>query len=101
VLVGQGAALDHVAQTGAQLLRNRASSVESIGVSWGQTLQRAVAQLEPVMVRPAPQLLPLVGGLTSLDTLDSGESVLRVLAGKLGAIPEPLFAPALVESAEA
>lgn len=98
---GRGAVLDHVAQAGAELLRDRAARVGSIGLSWGHTLQSMVRQLEPTKLRPAPQLLPLVGGLSSLDTMDSGDSVLRVLAEKLGVRPEPLYAPALVESAEA
>ncbi|MGP9694263.1 sugar-binding transcriptional regulator [Brachybacterium sp. AOP25-B2-12] len=98
---GRGQALDSVARAAAALLRERAPSLRSIGVSWGQSVQSVVAHLEPVRLRPAPRVLPLVGGMSDLDQLDSGDSVLRVLAARLGARPEPLFAPAILESAAA
>lgn len=90
-----------VARSAAQLLGERAEQVQSIGISWGRTLQTVATYLEPQQLNPAPRLLPLVGGLGALDTLSSGDSVLRVIAAKLGTSPEPLYAPALVESAEA
>lgn len=98
---GRGQALDVVARATAAVVDERAPSVGSIGVSWGQTVQSVVAHLDPVRLRPAPRVLPLVGGLSDLDQLDSGDSVLRVLAARLGARPEPLFAPAVLESADA
>lgn len=98
---GRGLRPDTVARAAAAVVRERAPSVRSIGVSWGQTVQSVVAHLEPVRLRPAPRVLPLVGGFSDLDQLDSGDSVLRVLAERLGARPEPLFAPALLESAAA
>lgn len=90
-----------VARAAAQMLRDRATSVGSIGISWGHTLQTVAAVLEPGRLNPAPRLLPLVGGLDALDTMRSGDSVLRVIAEKLGTNPEPFYAPALVESAAA
>lgn len=94
-------ALDTVARAGAALLAERAPALRSIGVSWGQTVQRVVGQLEPVRRRPAPRVLPLVGGLSMLDQTESGDSVQRVLAQRLGTRPQPLYAPALLESADA
>lgn len=96
-----GAALDAVARAAATLLSERAPAVRSLGVSWGQTVQRVVARLEPQRLRPAPRVLPLVGGLSMLDGTDTGDSVQRLLAERLGARAEPLFAPALLESADA
>ncbi|MBN9609713.1 MAG: transcriptional regulator [Actinobacteria bacterium 69-20] len=94
-------ALDEVARAAALLLRERASEATTIGISWGRTLQSVATFLDSTPLRPAPRLLPLVGGLGVLDTLDSGDSVLRAVARKLGARPERLYAPALVESAAA
>src|SRR5699024_8633535 len=51
--------------------------------------------------RPTPEVLPLVGGHSALDQFDSGESVLRVLASRVGATPRTLYAPAMLESATA
>lgn len=97
----QDDALPEVARSAALLLRERAAEASSIGISWGRTLQAVATFLDPAPLRPAPRLLPLVGGLGVLDTLDSGDSVLRVVAAKLGARAERLYAPALVESAAA
>ncbi|MCT2260764.1 helix-turn-helix domain-containing protein [Brachybacterium muris] len=91
--------LEAVARQGAVVIAARAAQVRSIGVSWGQTAQRVVEQLETVRLRPAPRVLPLVGGHSALDQFESGESVLRVLASRLGARAEMLYAPAVLESA--
>lgn len=91
--------LEAVARQGAVVIAARAAQVRSIGVSWGQTVQRVVEQLETVRLRPAPRVLPLVGGHSALDQFESGESVLRVLASRLGARAEMLYAPAVLESA--
>lgn len=93
--------LEAVARQGAVVIAARAAQVRSIGVSWGQTVQRVVEQLETVRLRPAPRVLPLVGGHSALDQFESGESVLRVLASRLGARAEMLYAPAVLESATA
>lgn len=93
--------INAVARAAGELLRERAGRVRSIGISWGRTLQAVATHLEAEPLSPAPRLLPLVGGLGALDTLRSGDSVLRVIAAKLGTNPEPLYAPALVESAAA
>lgn len=93
--------MEAVARQGAAVITERTAQVGSIGVSWGQTVQSVVAQLETLHLRPAPRVLPLVGGHSALDQLDAGESVLRVLASRLGARPETLYAPAVLESATA
>lgn len=93
--------MDAVARAGASLLAERAPQVRSIGVSWGQTVQSIVDRLGDRPLRPPPQVLPLVGGHSALDQLETGESVLRVLAARLGARPQTLYAPAVLESATA
>lgn len=93
--------IEAVARAGATLLEQLAPQVGSIGVSWGQTVQSTVAALPAHRLRPAPRVLPLVGGHSALDELDAGESVLRTLADRLGARPEMLYAPAVLESGTA
>lgn len=88
------------AREGAAMIAERLPGAASIGVSWGRAVQSVIAELEPQQLRPAPRVLPLVGGLSALDQLESGESVLRALASKLGARPQTLYAPAILESAE-
>ncbi|MGO3502497.1 MAG: sugar-binding transcriptional regulator, partial [Brachybacterium tyrofermentans] len=88
-----------VAREGAAVISERAAQVSSIGISWGQTVQSVVTELEAQHLRPTPRVLPLVGGHSSLDQFDSGESVVRVLASRLGARAETLYAPAVLESA--
>ena len=94
-------AMESVAREGAAVLTERFASVRSVGVSWGQTVQNVVAQLETLRPRPTPEVLPLVGGHSALDQFDSGESVLRVLASRVGATPRTLYAPAVLESGTA
>ncbi|MGO2311379.1 MAG: sugar-binding transcriptional regulator [Brachybacterium tyrofermentans] len=91
--------IDAVAREGAAVITERAAHVGSIGISWGQTVQSVVTELEAQHLRPTPRVLPLVGGHSSLDQFDSGESVVRVLASRLGARAETLYAPAVLESA--
>ncbi len=91
--------LEAVARQASALITERAAQVRSIGLSWGQTVQRVVEQLEPVRLRPAPRVLPLVGGHSTLDQFESGESVLRVMASRFGARAEMLYAPAVLEAA--
>lgn len=93
--------LEAVARQCGMLITQRARTAASIGVSWGHTLRAVVEHVEPVRRRPSPRVLPLVGGLSAMDELDSGESVLRTLAQRLGARPQMLYAPAVLESATA
>jgi DNA-binding transcriptional regulator LsrR (DeoR family) len=97
----RASAMESVAREGASAIAERAGRVRSLGVSWGQTVQSVVASLESLRPRPTPTVLPLVGGHSALDQFDSGESVLRVLASRLGATPRTLYAPAVLESATA
>lgn len=88
------------ARQGALVFTERLAGVRRVGVSWGQAVQSVIDELEQQRLRPLPELLPLVGGLSALDQLASGESVLRALASKLGTRARTLYAPAVLESAE-
>src|SRR5690625_3185735 len=63
--------MEAVAREGAALLVERAPHVGSIGVSWGQTVQSVVEQLETQNLRPPPRVLPLVGGDRKSTRLNS------------------------------
>lgn len=99
-VLGSGSrGLETVAQHTSEVLADRLPRIRSMGLSWGQTVQHVVASLPQLQLHPAPQVWPLVGGLSALDQLDSGDSVLRVLAERVGARPVTLYAPAILESA--
>ncbi|MGP9538289.1 sugar-binding transcriptional regulator [Brachybacterium sp. AOP43-C2-M15] len=100
VAAARTAAPEATAREAAAVITEKLAGVSSIGVSWGQAVQSVIDHLEQQRLRPAPQVLPLVGGLSALDQLETGESVLRALASKLGAQPQTLYAPAVLESAE-
>lgn len=99
VSAGRSSGIEAVSRQGASILGERVRHVRSVGISWGQTVQSLVECLDHMSLRPPPRVLPLVGGNSALDQLESGDSVLRVLASRLGARPETLYAPAVLESA--
>ena len=100
VAATRSSAPEVTARQGAAVFTERLAGVRRVGVSWGQAVQSVIDELEQQRLRPLPELLPLVGGLSALDQLASGETVLRVLASKLGARAQTLYAPAVLESAE-
>ncbi len=91
--------IDVVGRSAAELIENL--DARSFGISWGHTLQTMVSHMETRGTRQNIDVLPLVGGLSSLDTLESGDSLTRAFAARLGARARPLYAPALLESATA
>jgi DNA-binding transcriptional regulator LsrR (DeoR family) len=91
---------DVVAKLGAQLFADRLGSMRRIGLSWGSTIGRLVEAIEPPAVPAGLELLPLVGGMSALDTAPSGSTSLSTLAQKLGVRARRIDAPAIVESPE-
>ncbi len=89
-----------VARLGARLFADRLWSMRRVGLSWGTTIGQLVEAVEP---QPAPaelELLPLVGGMSTLDAAPSGTTSLATLAQKLGIRARRIDAPAIVESPE-
>lgn len=95
------AALDAVGRLAARHLEAHLPSAGGIGISWGSGLQSMVRHVSPHQDHPMLEVVPLVGGLSTLDTADSGDEIARELAARLGARRKRLFAPALVESVPA
>lgn len=91
---------DVVAKLGAQLFADHLGTMRRIGLSWGSTIGRLVEAIEPRSVPAGLELLPLVGGMSALDTAPSGSTSLSTLAQKLGVRARRIDAPAIVESPE-
>ena len=92
--------IEVVGRLGAQLFGERLPTMQRIGLSWGSTVARLVDDVEAQSSFPDLELLPLVGGMSALDTAPSGTSLLFTLALKLGARSRRIDAPAIVESPE-
>jgi DNA-binding transcriptional regulator LsrR (DeoR family) len=68
-----------------------------LGLSWGTSLQAMVAAFSVDQPRSA-EVVPLVGGLKTTESLMAGQEIVRELAGRLGATYRYLHAPALLRS---
>lgn len=89
-----------VAKLGARLFADRLTSMRRVGLSWGTTIGRLVEAIEAQPGTTQLELLPLVGGMSALDTAPSGTTSLSTLAQKLGVRARRIDAPAIVESPE-
>src|SRR5690349_21815448 len=89
----QAAAGDLAAQWLDESLRDG----QVLGLSWGTSLQAMVASFSVDQPRSV-EVLPLVGGLSTVASLVSSEELVRELAGRLGATYRYLHAPALLRS---
>ena len=68
-----------------------------LGLSWGTSLQAMVEAFSVDQPRSV-EVVPLVGGLSTVMSLVSGEELVRELAGRLGATYRYLHAPGLLRS---
>ncbi|NIJ13494.1 DNA-binding transcriptional regulator LsrR (DeoR family) [Saccharomonospora amisosensis] len=89
--------LSRVGDLGARWLLDNLHPGQQVGVSWGHGLQ-AVVQHIPDEGGLDVEVLPLVGGLSAVDSAISGEELVRDLAGRLGGRFQRLHAPALLTS---
>ena len=89
----QAAAGDLAAQWLDESLRDG----QVLGLSWGTSLQAMVDSFSVDQPRSV-EVVPLVGGLSTVVSLVSGEELVRELAGKLGATYRYLHAPGLLRS---
>lgn len=84
----------------AQWLDGSLRDGDVLGLSWGTSLQAMVEAFAVDQPRDV-EVVPLVGGLSTLASLTSGEELVRELAGKLGATFRYLHAPGLLRSQSA
>lgn len=89
--------VDVVAQATARMFEDRVAGLRSIGLSWGNTVDRFVEHVELEPISRGLTICPLVGGLPS-DAGPAGNTSLEVLAGKCGATSYRFESPAVVES---
>lgn len=89
--------LGRVGDLGARWLLERLKPGQRIGVSWGQGVQAVVRHI-PDEGGHDVEVLPLVGGLSAVDSAISGEELVRELATRIGARFERLLAPAVLTS---
>jgi DNA-binding transcriptional regulator LsrR (DeoR family) len=92
--------MDRVGALAWQWLRGELKDGMTLALSWGRSLQAMVwaAQNEsPVSV----EIVQLVGGLSSIASVITGQELVRELATRLGAHYRYLHAPAVFESATA
>jgi DNA-binding transcriptional regulator LsrR (DeoR family) len=81
----------------AQWLDESLRDGDVLGLSWGTTLQAMVDAFSVDQPRNV-EVVPLVGGLSTIASLTSGEELVRELAGRLGATFRYLHAPGLLRS---
>ncbi|MEU6643828.1 sugar-binding transcriptional regulator [Saccharomonospora sp. NPDC046836] len=89
--------LSRVGDLGARWLLENIQAGQQIGISWGHGMQ-AVVQHIPDEGGLDVEVLPLVGGLSAVDSAISGEELVRDLAGRVGGRFQRLHAPALLTS---
>jgi DNA-binding transcriptional regulator LsrR (DeoR family) len=81
----------------AQWLDEHLRDGQVLGLSWGTSLQAMVAAMAVDKPRSV-EVVPLVGGLSTAESLVAGQELVRDLAGRLGATYRYLHAPALLKS---
>jgi DNA-binding transcriptional regulator LsrR (DeoR family) len=81
----------------AQWLDESLQDGQVLGLSWGRALQAMVAATTVDKPRSV-EVVPLVGGLSTAESLVAGQELVRDLAGRLGATYRYLHAPALLQS---
>ncbi|MBE6476821.1 MAG: transcriptional regulator [Propionibacteriaceae bacterium] len=91
--------LSSVARLAGESFARLASGSSRIGFGWGLTIARFIDLLPETSLRPDTRIVPLVGGMPTLDSAPSGNTHLQILADKCGAVAGRFDAPAIVESA--
>ncbi|MBI5161870.1 MAG: sugar-binding transcriptional regulator, partial [Micrococcales bacterium] len=94
-----GTPLQRVGALAAEGLVDTMPRRGSIGLSWGSAVQALADALPEGGHYPDVQVLPLVGGLSIVDSARDANVIIQTVAQKLGANSQRLFAPAVVESA--
>ena len=89
--------LGRVGELGARWLLERLKPGQRIGVSWGHGVQAVVRQISDEGGQDV-EVLPLVGGLSAVESAISGEELVRDLADRVGGRSQRLLAPAVLTS---
>jgi deoxyribonucleoside regulator len=89
-------ALDQVAESGAQYLRQIVGNYHVMGVTWGHTVYQVVNNLEPSEVKNLT-LVQIAGGLGTIEGFDNN-TLTMMLGQKLGAKAHVIPAPIIVRN---
>jgi len=81
----------------AQWLDESLRDGQVLALSWGTSLQAMVESFSVDQPRSV-EVVPLVGGLSTAESLVAGQELVRELAGRLGATYRYLHAPAMLRS---
>lgn len=92
--------LARVGTLGAQWLLEHLPADGRVALSWGSSVQAVVDGIPDEPSFPDVEVVPLVGGLSIVDSTHDGNVLVRLLAIKLGAKHRRLYAPAVVETHE-
>jgi len=88
-----------VGQLAVQSFLNHLKPRVKVAISWGRSIQAMVDALDNEN-RPDVTFIPLMGGMTSIPSSYSGETLIRSLAEKFNADYQILHAPTIVQSPE-
>jgi len=91
-------AVEAVAFAAAEYVEEHLSDIHRLGLSWGSTVGKFVEAIEPKHLRADFAVVPLMGGMPTLDTRPAGNVTIQALARKCGVSAQRLYAPAVVES---
>ena len=86
-----------VGQLAVQSFLNHLKPRVKVAISWGRSIQAMVDALD-IESRPDLTFVPLMGGMTSIPSSYSGETLIRSLAEKFNADYQILHAPTIVQS---
>lgn len=86
-----------VGQLAVQSFLNHLKPRVKVAISWGRSIQAMVDALDNES-RPDLTFVPLMGGMTSIPSAYSGETLIRSLAEKFNADYQILHAPTIVQS---
>lgn len=90
--------LSRVGELGAGWVTENLPTSGRIALSWGSSVQAVVDGVVPDPTHSSLEILPLVGGLSIVDSARDGNILVRSLSMKLGAKHRRLHAPAVVRS---
>ncbi|MHB1235406.1 MAG: sugar-binding transcriptional regulator [Microbacteriaceae bacterium] len=93
-------ALSRVGELGSKWFVENLPRKGTVALSWGSSVQAVVDSIPSNPTHSSLEILPLVGGLSIVDSAHDGNVLVRSLAMKLGAKHRRLHAPAVVESEE-
>lgn len=88
-----------VGQLAVQSFLNHLKPRVKVAISWGRSIQAMVDALDNEN-RPDLTFVPLMGGMTSIPSAYSGETLIRSLAEKFNADYQILHAPTIVQSSD-